>query len=54
MGAVTIFAVLSWWFTPEDAWLSKKHITRFLEADTSAGEEITEDSKDTVNTSDRN
>ncbi len=31
MGIVTIFAILSWWFAPEDAWLSKQHITQILE-----------------------
>ncbi|KAH7357221.1 putative amino acid permease [Rhexocercosporidium sp. MPI-PUGE-AT-0058] len=31
MGAVTIFALLSWWFTPDDAWLSKQHIVEILE-----------------------
>jgi len=46
MAGVTIFALLSWWFTPEEAWLSKKHISNFLEADASGGEEITSNSKD--------
>jgi hypothetical protein len=46
MAGVTIFAVLSWWFTPADAWLSKNHISRFLEADASAGEETIGDPKD--------
>ena len=45
MAGVTLFAVSSWWITPTDAWLSKKHSSRFEEADTSAGEEITGDSK---------
>ena len=40
MAGVTIFALLSWWFTPEDAWLSNKHISHFLQPDTSEGEEI--------------
>lgn len=31
MVIVTIFALLSWWFTPEDAWLSKQHIIHILE-----------------------
>ncbi|KAE9367929.1 amino acid transporter [Stipitochalara longipes BDJ] len=44
MAGVTIFALLSWWFTPEDAWLSKKHISHFLEADSSGGDEINGDS----------
>jgi hypothetical protein len=48
MTGVTIFAVVSWWFTPKEAWLSKKHIKDFSEADTSAGEEITGDPKDIV------
>lgn len=47
MAGVTIFAILSWWFTPEDNWLSKKHISHFLEADGSA-EAITGDPKDTA------
>ena len=46
MAGVTIFALLSWWFTPEEAWLSKKHTSHFLEADTSGGEEITDNSED--------
>jgi hypothetical protein len=45
MAGVTIFAIISWWFTPTDAWISKKHSSQFEEADTSAGEEITRDSK---------
>ena len=45
MVVVTIFALLSWWLTPEVAWLSKKHIAYFLEADTLAGEGITEVSR---------
>jgi hypothetical protein len=45
MAGVTIFAVISWWFTPTDAWLSKKHSSHSEEADRSAGEEITGDSK---------
>jgi hypothetical protein len=40
MAGVTIFAVISWWFTPEEAWLSKQHINHFLEGETNAGEEI--------------
>lgn len=32
MGTVTIFAVISWWLTPEEAWLSKRHIANFLES----------------------
>jgi hypothetical protein len=31
MAIVTIFALLSWWFTPAEAWLSKKHIEHILE-----------------------
>jgi hypothetical protein len=46
MAGVTIFALLSWWFTPEDAWLSKKHISHFLLPDTTEGEEITGISND--------
>jgi hypothetical protein len=45
MAGVTIFAVLSWWFSPADAWLSKKHSSHSEEADTDAGEQITGDSK---------
>ena len=40
MAIVTIFAVVSWWLAPEDAWLSKKHITHILDSadtDTNAG-----------------
>jgi len=48
MTGVTLFAVLSWGFTPEEAWLSTKRNTQFSEADTSAGEEITRDPKDIV------
>jgi hypothetical protein len=47
MAGVTIFAILSWWFTPADAWLSKKHISHFLEGDSSGGEDIAGDSKGT-------
>ena len=48
MIGVTLCAVLSWWLTPKEAWLSQKGITQFSEADTSAGEEITRDPKDIV------
>jgi hypothetical protein len=48
MTGVTLFAVLSWWLTPKEAWLSKKHLTQFLEADTNAGEEVAGDPKDIV------
>ncbi|KAL2072991.1 hypothetical protein VTL71DRAFT_10315 [Oculimacula yallundae] len=48
MGAVTIFAVLSWWFTPDDAWLSKKHITEILQI---PGEGRNEESKTVQETS---
>ncbi|CZR56112.1 related to GABA transport protein [Phialocephala subalpina] len=37
MGAVTIFAWLSWWFTPADAWLSKQHIEHILDHDNDEG-----------------
>lgn len=40
MAGVTIFAVFSWLFTPEEAWLSKKHISHFLEAGKREGEEV--------------
>ncbi|KAI9049702.1 hypothetical protein LZ554_005856 [Drepanopeziza brunnea f. sp. 'monogermtubi'] len=39
MSAVTIFALLSWWFTPADAWLSKQHITEILDRGTRPGED---------------
>lgn len=32
MGAVTIFALISWWFTPADAWLPRERITHFVES----------------------
>lgn len=30
MGAVTIFAILTWYFTPEDKWLKREQILRGL------------------------
>jgi len=30
LGAVTIFAILSWWFIPEDKWLPKQQVIRAL------------------------
>jgi len=30
MAGVTIFALFSWWFTPESAWLPKTRITHFI------------------------
>ncbi|KAF4634274.1 hypothetical protein G7Y89_g3831 [Cudoniella acicularis] len=39
MGIVTIFAVISWWFMPDEAWLSKQHIRQVLEADIVAEDE---------------
>lgn len=32
MAAVTIFALISWWFTPETAWLPKTRIANFIES----------------------
>ncbi|KAL1974964.1 hypothetical protein VTN31DRAFT_5168 [Thermomyces dupontii] len=32
MGGVTIFALLSYWFTPEEAWLPRKRISHFIES----------------------
>lgn len=32
MAAVTIFALISWWFTPSDAWLPKERISHFVES----------------------
>lgn len=32
MAAVTIFALFSWWFTPDSAWLPKNRITHFIES----------------------
>jgi len=29
-GAVTIFALLSWWFVPEDKWLRQEQIERVM------------------------
>lgn len=31
-GAVTIFGVLSWYFTPEDRWLSRQHVLQSMKA----------------------
>ncbi len=45
MAGVTIFALSSWWFTPTDAWISKKHRSHSEEAAIIAGEEITGDPK---------
>lgn len=42
MAGVTIFAIISWWFTPEDAWLPKKRIQRFVESKGEARETTTE------------
>jgi hypothetical protein len=32
MAGVTIFALLSWWLTPESGWLPKTRITHFIES----------------------
>jgi hypothetical protein len=32
MGAVTVFALVSWWFTPENAWLPRERIEHFVES----------------------
>ncbi|TVY17306.1 Thiamine transporter thi9, partial [Lachnellula arida] len=32
MAAVTVFALISWWFTPESAWLPTTRITHFIES----------------------
>ncbi|KAF5346952.1 hypothetical protein D9758_010129 [Tetrapyrgos nigripes] len=32
-GAVTIFGVLSWWFTPEEKWLRREVVLKALESD---------------------
>jgi len=32
MAAVTIFALISWWFTPETAWLPKTRIANFIDS----------------------
>jgi len=32
-GAISIFAFLSWYFTPEEKWLRKDQILRALETD---------------------
>jgi amino acid transporter len=39
MGAVTIFALLSWWLIPEDRWLPSQRIKEQLLAGESADEE---------------
>jgi hypothetical protein len=31
LGAVTIFAILSWWFIPEDKWLPRAQVIRALQ-----------------------
>lgn len=31
MVAITIFAFATWWFTPEEQWLSKQQIKKALE-----------------------
>ena len=31
MAGVTIFAIISWWFTPESAWLPSERISQFME-----------------------
>lgn len=31
MPIITIFAIATWWFTPEEKWLSKEHIKQILE-----------------------
>jgi len=30
LGAITIFAIFSWWFIPEDKWLPKEQVLRAL------------------------
>lgn len=30
MSIVTIFALISYWFTPEDRWFPKQRITNFI------------------------
>lgn len=32
MAAVTVFALVSWWFTPESAWLPTQRISHFVES----------------------
>jgi hypothetical protein len=32
MAGVTIFALISYWFTPEEAWLPRKRIRHFVES----------------------
>jgi len=31
-GAVTIMAIVSWWFVPEEAWLSRRAVAKVLDA----------------------
>jgi hypothetical protein len=31
-GAVTIFGIMSWYFTPEEKWLSKEQVLQALDA----------------------
>ena len=32
LAAVTIIALVSWWFTPADQWLQKERIVHFIES----------------------
>lgn len=32
MAIVTVFALISWWVTPEDAWLPSERIANFVES----------------------
>lgn len=32
MGGVTIFALVSYWLTPEESWLPRKRIRHFIES----------------------
>ena len=43
MAIITIFAILTWWFTPEDRWLSKQLIKHALEG---SGDEVVKSGDD--------
>lgn len=42
MGIVTIFALVSYWMTPEAAWLPRNRISHFIESKGLATETTTE------------
>lgn len=40
MGGVTILALLSYWLTPEEAWLPRNRISHFIESKGAVEEEV--------------